>query len=294
MRERPAAAALWMLGAMLSFSAMGVAGRELAQRHDTFEIMLFRSGIGLFLVLAVAGALGRLGEVSRRRLGGHLLRNGFHFAGQNLWFLALATVPLAQVFALEFTSPLWVILLAPLVLGERLTGSRVVAVGLGFAGILVVTRPDPATVDVGTLAAAGAAMCFAATTLMTKALTKGESIVGILFWLTAMQLVMALVLAGWDGRITWPDGTTLPWLALVGLCGVTAHLCLTSALSLAPATYVVPIDFVRLPLIAVVGALAYGEAVDPFVIAGGAVIFLGVMVNLWGARVRPGETPAPR
>lgn len=282
--DRPFRAALWMMGAMLSFSAMGIAGRELAGRHDTFEIMLFRSGIGLVLVVGVALALGRLGEVSRQRLGGHLLRNTFHFAGQNLWFLALATVPLAQVFALEFTSPLWVILLAPLVLGERLTAPRVIAVALGFAGILIVTRPDPATIDTGTLAAAAAAMCFAATTLMTKALTRGESIVGILFWLTAMQLVMALACAGWDGQITLPDATTLPWLCLVGLCGVTAHLCLTTALSLAPATYVVPIDFVRLPLIAVVGAVVYAEAVDPFVILGGAVIFAGVMVNLWGAR----------
>jgi drug/metabolite transporter (DMT)-like permease len=153
-----------------------------------------------------------------------------------------------------------------------------------------VTRPDPATVDTGTLAAAAAAVCFAATTLMTKALTRGESIVGILFWLTAMQLVMALVCAGWDGQITPPDATTLPWLCLVGLCGVTAHLCLTTALSLAPATYVVPIDFVRLPLIAVVGALVYGEAIDPLVILGGAVIFAGVMVNLWGARRPPTQS----
>lgn len=282
--DRPYRAALWMMGAMLSFSAMGIAGRELSARHDTFEIMLFRSGIGLLLVLAWAGARGRLGEVSRQRLGGHLLRNVFHFAGQNLWFLALATVPLAQVFALEFTSPLWVILLAPLVLGERLTRPRILAVALGFAGILIVTRPDPSAVDVGTLAAASAALCFAATTLMTKALTRGESIVGILFWLAAMQLVMALVCAAWDGRITWPDAASLPWLFLVGLCGVTAHLCLTTALSLAPATYVVPIDFIRLPLIAVVGAAVYGEAIDPFVIAGGVVIFAGVMVNLWGAR----------
>jgi drug/metabolite transporter (DMT)-like permease len=255
----------------------------LAARHDTFEIMLFRSGIGLVLVTLGALALGRLGEVRADRLGGHLVRNSFHFAGQNLWFLALATVPLAQVFALEFTSPLWVILLAPLVLGERLTVLRLVAVGLGFLGILIVTRPDPATIGPGTLAALACAVCFAATTLMTKRLTRGESIVGILFWLTLMQLVMALVCAGWDGQVTLPDATTLPWLCLVGLCGVSAHLCLTTALTLAPASFVVPIDFARLPLIAVVGWLVYDEVLDPFVLIGGAVIFAGILVNLRAA-----------
>ena len=277
---RPLTAVLWMLGAVLAFTAMAIAGRELAGRHDTFEIMAFRSGVGLALVLAFCTATGRLGQISADRLAGHAVRNVFHFAGQNLWFAALGLIPLAQVFALEFTSPIWVILLAPLILAERLTPTRLFAAGMGFAGILLVTRPDFAHLNTGTIMAAAAAVCFAATTLMTKALTRGISIVSILFWLTAMQLVMGAVCAGWDGAVRWPDTGTLPWLVLIGLCGVTAHLCLTTALSLAPASAVVPVDFARLPLIAVVGAVAYAEPIDPSVILGGAVIFLGNWVNL--------------
>lgn len=277
---RPLTAVLWMLGAVLAFTAMAIAGRELAGRHDTFEIMAFRSGVGLALVLAFCTATGRLGQISADRLAGHAVRNVFHFAGQNLWFAALGLIPLAQVFALEFTSPIWVILLAPLILAERLTPTRLFAAGMGFAGILLVTRPDFAHLNTGTIMAAAAAVCFAATTLMTKALTRGISIVSILFWLTAMQLVMGAVCAGWDGAVHWPDAGTLPWLVLIGLCGVTAHLCLTTALSLAPASAVVPVDFARLPLIAVVGAVAYAEPIDPWVILGGAVIFLGNWLNL--------------
>ncbi len=277
---RPLTAVLWMLGAVLAFTAMAIAGRELAGRHDTFEIMAFRSGVGLALVLAFCTATGRLGQISADRLAGHAVRNVFHFAGQNLWFAALGLIPLAQVFALEFTSPIWVILLAPLILAERLTPTRLFAAGMGFAGILLVTRPDFAHLNTGTIMAAAAAVCFAATTLMTKALTRGISIVSILFWLTAMQLVMGAVYAGWDGAVRWPDAGTLPWLVLIGVCGVTAHLCLTTALSLAPASAVVPVDFARLPLIAVVGAVAYAEPIDPWVILGGAVIFLGNWLNL--------------
>jgi drug/metabolite transporter (DMT)-like permease len=242
--------------------------------------MFWRSVIGFAIVFAVALFLKRLHEVRTDRLPQHIIRNLFHFTGQNLWFYAITLIPLAQVFALEFTSPIWVILLSPMLLGERLTLPRVIATAMGFAGILIVTRPGMDSLNQGTLAAAGCAIFFAATVLMTKALTRGESIISILFWLTLMQMMLGLACAAWDGQMRLPDSGTLPWLALIGLGGITAHLCLTTALSMAPASAVVPVDFLRLPVIAVVGALAYNEAVDPWVILGGAVIFAGNWINL--------------
>lgn len=278
--HRPLAAALWMSGAIFSFTAMAIAGRAVADAHDTFEIMMWRSVVGFVLVLAVAGSLGRLREVRRDRMAQHLVRNLFHFSGQNLWFWSLTMIPLAQVFALEFTSPIWVILLSPLVLGERLTRPRLIAAGLGFVGILIVARPDFAALDAGVLAAAGSAVCFAATTLMTKRLTRGESIVSILFWLTLMQGCFGAVMAGHDGVVTLPTAATLPWLALIGFCGLLAHTCLTTALSLAPASYVVPVDFIRLPVIAVVGVMLYSEPLDLLVLLGALVIFAGNWINI--------------
>jgi drug/metabolite transporter (DMT)-like permease len=236
------------------------------------------------LVLAYALATGRLGEVPRRNLSGHLLRNSVHFVGQNLWFFALSQITLAQLFALEFTAPIWVILLAPVLLAERLTRLRGAAAALGFLGVLIVARPDPAALNPGILAAAGSAICFATVSILTKRLTRGTSILGILFWLTAMQFVFGLICAGYDGQITWPTAATLPWLLLIGFCGVFAHLCLTTALSLAPAGFVMTVDFLRLPLIAVVGALAYAEPLDPLVFVGGAVIFAGIWLNLRSTR----------
>lgn len=276
----PLKAALWMIGAIFSFTAMAVAAREISQTHDSFEIMAARSIIGLALVLIIGKAVGQLGHISSQRLSGHFWRNIVHFTAQNLWFWSLTMIPLAQVFALEFTSPLWVILLSPLFLGERLTLSKLAAAGLGFAGILIVARPDISNLSPGVLAAAGSALGFAATSILTKRLTRDEAIITILFWLTAFQAVFGILAATYDGHINWPTAETLPWLGLIGVCGVLAHLSLTSALTLAPASFVMPIDFIRLPLIAVIGAMAYGEAIDPYVLIGGLVIFSGIWLSV--------------
>ncbi|OYW58406.1 MAG: EamA family transporter [Rhodobacterales bacterium 32-66-7] len=281
--NRPLAAALWMTGAIAAFTAMAVATRQINGAHDTFEILAYRSVVGFVLVVAGAAALGQLSRIRAQRLGGHLVRNIFHFTGQSLWFWAITLIPLAQVFALEFTSPIWVILLSPLVLGERLTRRKLIAAGMGFAGVLIVAQPDFTRVEPGVLAAIGAAFFFAATTLMTKALTKGEAIVGILFWLTLMQAGFGFAAVLADGTITLPTAATLPWLAVIGVAGVGAHLCLTSALSLAPASAVVPVDFARLPVIAAIGAVFYGEAVAITLFLGAGLIFLGIWLTLQGA-----------
>ncbi len=269
-----------MMGSVVSFSLMAIAGRNVSHVHDSFEVLTVRSAFGFGLVVAVGLATGRLHEITTQRLPGHFLRNIVHFTGQNLWFVALTLIPLAQVFALEFTAPIWVILLSPVFLAERLTAQRLGSAALGFAGILIVTRPGAGSLNLGVLAGAGAAVCFAAVSIMTKRLTRGISVIGILFWLTSMQFVFGLIGAGYDGHSTWPTAQTLPWLALIGVCGVVAHLSLTSALALAPASFVAPIDFLRLPFIAVVGAVFFAEPFDPFVLIGGVVIFAGILLNI--------------
>jgi drug/metabolite transporter (DMT)-like permease len=270
-----------MLGAVASFSSMAVAGRAVSFELDTFEIMMYRSIVGFILVLCVARLTGQIATVTTRSPGTHLVRNLCHFTGQNLWFYAITVIPLAQVFALEFTAPLWVLILSPLVLGERLTGTRALAAVIGFAGILIVARPSPETLNLGTIAAAAAAIGFAGSILMTKRLTRTESLTCILFWMTLLQIGFGLACAGYDGDIALPSLTSAPWLVLIGCAGLLAHFCLTTALSLAPATLVTPVDFLRLPVIAIVGLLVYGEAVDVFVLVGAAVIFGANYLNLW-------------
>lgn len=273
-------AALWMTGAIASFSSMAVAGRELSVTHDTFEIMFYRSLVGIFVVAVVLTATRKWHQVSTERLSLHGVRNVLHFTGQNLWFYAVSVIPLAQVFALEFTQPIWVILLSPLLLKERLTTVRVMSAFIGFAGILLVARPGAVPLSAGVLTAALSAVFFALTTISTKSLTRFASIGCIMFWLTVMQAGLGLVAAGIDGQITLPSASTAPFLLLVGLAGLLAHYCITNALAIAPATVVVPFDFARLPTIAVVGMVLYHEPLDHWTLLGAAVIFSGIFLNV--------------
>jgi drug/metabolite transporter (DMT)-like permease len=274
-------AVMFMSGAIVSFSAMAVAGRAISFELDTFEIMMYRSIVGICVVLILGRMFGTLGQITKRNLGTHFIRNISHFAGQNLWFYAITVVPLAQVFALEFTSPLWVLLLSPLLLNERWTQMRVLAGVMGFVGILIVTRPTGQSLNIGVIAAALSAIGFAGSAIFTKRLTRTETITCILFYLTVMQLAFGVICAGYDGDIAMPSLDTLPWLVLIGFAGLLAHFCLTTALSLAPATVVMPVDFIRLPVIAMVGMLVYAEAIDMWVFIGAAIIFTGNYMNIW-------------
>ena len=279
-------AALWMLGAIASFSAMAVAGREVSQWLDTFEIMTYRSLVGIVVLWVILTLTGQWRQVTRRSISTHVVRNAAHFTGQNLWFYAMTSIPLAQVFALEFTSPIWVVLLSPLILGEPLTRLRLMSVLAGFVGILIVARPSPDTISPGLIAAASSAVFFALSVMYTRLLTRTETVLCIMFWLTLMQAAFGIIFSAWDGDMVAPTAQTLPWLVLIGLAGLLAHYCLTSALAIAPATVVVPIDFVRLPTIAIVGMLLYGEALDAWVFVGATVIFAANYANIWYANRR--------
>ena len=269
-----------MLGAVGAFSMMAVAGRAVSFELDTFEIMFYRSLVGAMIVLLVAYRIGTLHEVTTRHLGTQVIRNVCHFIGQNLWFLAITLIPLAQVFALEFTSPLWALLLAPFILGEKLTRARVMVACAGFVGILIVARPSPDTVSIGMLAGICAAIGFAGAAVLTRKLTRTETLTCILVYMTVLQLVFGLICAGYDGDIALPSAGSIPWLGVIAICGLIAHFCMTKALSLAPAAIVMPVDFIRLPLIALIGIVFYAEPIDIFVFLGALVIFGANYINI--------------
>jgi len=269
-----------MVGGIISFTSMAIAGREVSFELDTFEIMLYRSIIGIFVVSIVAKSLGTLNQIQTHVLKQHFYRNIAHFSGQNLWFYAISVIPLAQVFALEFTMPIWIIIFSSLMLGEKITRIKVTAVLIGFLGILVVARPSIETLNLGIGTAALSAVGFALTSIFTRRLTETESITCILFYLTSMQLIFGLIATGYDGDIMLPSINTAPWLLLIGFAGLTAHFCVTKALSIAPPSVVMPIDFVRLPIIAFVGMIFYSEPLDMFVILGAVLICYANWLNL--------------
>ena len=268
---------LWMSGAVLSFSTMAVAARELLAHMGPFQILFVRSLVMMAIVLVIV-AQATDAVTSTRRLPLHVFRNVIHFGGQYCWVFAIGALPLATVFAIEFTMPVWTAILAALILKERLTRNRIVMLVLGLAGVLIILRPGFGLFHPAALVALAASLFYAGNMIATKRLSSTDSPLAVLFWMSVVQTPLSLLAAlpGWVS----PPISQLPWMILIGVGSYTAHYCMTRAFKLADAMVAVPIDFVRLPLIAVVSALFYDEAFDPLIIVGAAVIFAGTYYSL--------------
>jgi len=281
---------LWMTGALLSFSLMAVSIRELSQGGlSIFEILAIRSGAVLIVVLILLLLRPELrASALPRRMSLNLLRNVVHYASQFAWAYTLTILPFAMVFALEFTMPAWTALLAVWLLSERMSKSRAGVVVLGLAGVLVILRPGLADINPAALLVLAAAFGYAITMITTKKLTATETTFGIVFWMAVIQFPLSLIGSDLSAFVHFEAHNIVPAIAL-GIGGVTSHYCLSNAFRAGDATLVVPLDFMRIPLIAVVGWAFYGEDLDVFVLIGALIIIAGVVWNLRAesARARP-------
>jgi len=280
-KSKLARVVLWMVGALLSFSVMAVSIRELARGGlSIFEILAIRSGVALLVLLLLLAVQADLRAcVITRRIGLHFFRNTVHYASQFCWALSLTMLPLAMVFALEFTMPAWTALLAVWFLHERLTPSRLGVVVLGFIGVLVILRPGIASFNPAAILVLMAAFGYAITMITTKKLTMTETTFGIIFWMAVIQFPLSLIGSDLSVFLHFDARQILPAIG-VGTAGLTSHYCLSNAFRSGDATLVVPLDFMRIPLIAVVGWAFYGESLDVFVLLGALIIVSGVVWNL--------------
>ncbi|MBN1007812.1 DMT family transporter [Amphritea sp. ZJ14W] len=265
-----------MVGTLVSFMTMAIGGRELSDELSTFQILFFRSLIGL-LVISILLQRSGWQQVSTPAIPIHFVRNLAHYCGQFGWFYGLAFIPLAEVFAIEFTVPVWTALLAVFFLGERLTVPRMIAIGLGIVGMLIILRPGLEVMKPAALAVLGGAICYAISHIKTKKLAHIDTPLCILFYMTVIQLPLGLIPSLYDWRT--PSVSAWPWILMVGLTAMSAHYCLTRAMKLIDATVVVSMDFLRLPLIAAVGFLFYGEPLEWAVLIGALVMLTGNYIS---------------
>jgi drug/metabolite transporter (DMT)-like permease len=212
-------------------------------------------------------------------MGLNLLRNTVHYASQYAWAFALTILPLATVFALEFTMPAWTALLAFFVLHEKMTPSRLGVVVFGLIGVLVILRPGIASFNPASMLVLGAAFGYAITMVTTKQLTSTETTFGIVFWMAVIQLPLSLLGSDLSVFLHLEPRHILPAIG-VGIAGLSSHYCVSNAFRSGDATLVVPLDFMRIPLIAVVGWAFYNERLDIFVLLGALIIIGGVLWNL--------------
>lgn len=275
-----------MILALACFCLLAIASRELTASLGTLEILFWRSLLGWLIVVSLLLRSGGLGVVimPRRVLGWHLMRNSSHFFGQCAWLMAIAALPLAEVFALEFTTPLWAALLAALFMGEPLSRGRWMSLVLGLFGVLFILRPGAAVINPASLVLLAGAIGFGLSVISTRRLTQllhgsPQTFLIILFYMTAMQTCFSLLPI--IGEMRLPDSASWLWLLVAATTALAAHYCLSRALSLADAAVVMPMDYLRLPLIMVLAWLIYGETVTLSLVAGSALIVAGNAAGLF-------------
>ncbi len=275
------AAVFWMVGTLLSFSLMAISVRQLGGMLNLFELLMVRAVGGLAHPAGRDGGAAFAVRLSRAAQAGHAsVRNGTHFIANLCWTNAVIVLPLATVFAIEFMMPVWAGLLAVLFLGERFTASRAGTIVLGFLGVLIILRPGIEAFQPAAIGVLVASFGYAVSNIGTKKLIPVQSTIAILFWMNVMQIghgadrqrsaVSAAARIGTSGSGRSASRSAAP----------SAHYCLTNALRVADAIVVIPLDFLRIPLIAFVGWMFYGERLDVLVFAGAGIIVSGIIWNL--------------
>lgn len=271
-------AAAWMMASITLLLLMAVSGRAITREVDVFQVMEMRSIIAFFMLLPLVYREGGFRAMRTSILPSHIGRNVAHYIGQFAWLMGLTLIPMAQVIAIEFTAPIWAALMAAAFLGEKLTWRKGVAILFGLGGVLLIVRPGAAPLNPGHLIVLGAAFVFAISFIATKILTLSDSPTKIIFWMLIIQSVVGFIpaLEVW----VWPSAAIWPWIFLIAFSGTFAHFCMAKALTHAEATVVMPMDYLRVPLSALLGYLLYAEAIDGLTAIGAGLILAGNLFNL--------------
>ena len=272
-------AILWMLACGVLFILLNGLLRILAQQLDPFVTGFLRYSFGVVVMLPFIWRAG-LAAYRPHAVLGQLWRGAVHTGGLLLWFIAVPHVPLADMTALGFTTPLFIMLGAMVFLGERMVPARWIAALIGFAGVLVVVSPN-LTGGGGpySLVMLSSAPLFAASFLITKALTKRDAPHVIVVWqsLTVALFSLPFALPNWE----WPTPGQWALFVLSGMLGTAGHLCLTRAFRLADMSIVQPIKFLELVWAAIMGFLVWGDVPGEATWIGGLIIFAS---TTWIAR----------
>ena len=259
----------WMVLSSILFVGMTGIIRHLGSGLPAVEAAFIRYFLGSLMILPMV-IRHWPGRLSKRETGFYTLRGIVHAGGVILWFYAMARIPIAEVTAIGYVAPIFVTIGAALFLGERLQFRRIGGGICGFIGALIILRPGFQEINLGQMAQLCAAPLFAISFILAKKLTETQDssvIVGM--------LTIACTIALLPGAIfQWRNPTLeeLLWLTLAAVIATAAHYTLTRAFQAAPITVTQPLGFLQLIWAAILGVLAFGEPLDPYVMIGGAVI----------------------
>lgn len=276
--QNPLMGVLWMLASGLSF--VGVTGvvRSLGTDIPAAQSAFIRFAWGAVFLLPSLIAVLRAG-IPAPVLRLHLGRGALHVAAVICWFYAMARIPLAEVTAIGYLNPVLLTIGTAIFLGERLAARRMAAIGVAVIGALIVLRPGLREVTDGHLSQVAAACFFAGSYLFAKRLSTLVS-AGQAVAVLSLLVTLGLAPLAWA---VWVPVTMqqVGWLAVVAACATMGHYCMSRAFAIAPVAVTQPVVFLQLVWATLLGAIAFGEAVDPFVLLGGGIIVASVTYITW-------------
>jgi drug/metabolite transporter (DMT)-like permease len=261
---------LWSSAAGLVFSILNALMRGLAQQLDPFQAQFLRYFFGLVVLLPLLWRHG-LAAYRPKQIGGQFLRGGFHTVGLCLWFVALPKIPLADMTAIGFTGPIFIMIGAYIFFKEPMRWERWLAAGIGFAGVLIVVGPKLAgSGGFYNLVMLASAPMFAASFLLTKGLTRYESTGVILVWQALTVTLFSIPLA----LLHWQAPTALQWAGFVlcGFLGSLGHYCLTRSFRIADISSTQSVKFLDLVWASLIGWLVFADVPSQTTLIGGVVI----------------------
>ncbi len=272
-------AMLWMVASGMLFMVLNAILRMMALELDPFQTQFLRYLFGVLVMLPLILRAG-IRNYRPNGLRGQLWRGAVHTSGLLVWFIAVPHVPLAEMTALGFTYPIFIMLGAMIFLGERMVPARWAAALIGFGGVLVVVWPQlSGTGGFYSLVMLASAPLFAASFLITKALTRRDSAQVIVVWqsITVALFSLPFALLHW----AWPTAAQWGWFLLAGVIGTVGHICLTRAFALADMSVVQPVKFLELLWASLLGLLVFGDVPGEATLLGGLIIFAS---TTWIAR----------
>lgn len=285
--DRPLEGIAWMLLTGLLFVGVTAVVKHVGQAIPAAQAAFLRFAIGCLLLLPMIRPILRV-RLGRRALRLFALRGAVHSAAVVLWFYAMAQIPMTDVTAMNYLSPIFIGLGAAVLLGERLPPRRILAVAVAVIGVLIVLRPGVREVSPGHLAMLVMPAFAASGYLIAKRLSAEVPalvIVGMLS-VTVMLGLAPFAYAVW----VQPTPAQLGWLGLVAGLATAGHYTMTRAFAAAPVSATQPASFLQLVWAALLGWAAFGEAVDPYVVLGGSLIVAAVSYDAW----REGASGASR
>lgn len=287
-RDRNAVLAVGLMVVAALFQAVdAVIVRTLSPALHPFTIGFARAFFGLLLVLP--WIIARRGILRSHYRFRHVLRAALKLGALVAFFAAFAVAPLADVTAIAFTAPIFVTLGSWLLLGEKPRGLRILAVAIGFAGVLVVLKPGQAGIPEGLWYALLGAALTAVIQLILKPMSARDSTQTLVAWNLIVTVPLAAIPLIWF----WTAPTPEQWLllAIQGALGALSMALVTQSFSLAEATLIAPLDFLRLPMVAMAAWLVFGQAVPLSTWIGGTVIFGATLLMARSARTRTVAAP---